>query len=436
METMSRAGFSLVRSSLATLFVTMSRLKKNLMVNLSRTTQWLLHHDHLLPSGRWRGTVSVSGEPEGKVVAIVCLVSPSLGGRFYFFRQYLLVIDVDVLKRGLSLSRQLEWCCTWTKSCVSCHVASWALFTVSCLLICLPCCVFGSSVCRRGVFLFVVCVTRVATGKESACRPRVPMTADGIRLTPNPFACLDAEREMEEDRSPDTPTYLDGPAGKGRAEVSFRQLEAFFKLVPLPRDNELKEKFDMGSNLLLGDPIPLGGQDVPAYETRAPAGFVGWNALFSHLISLRDQVIVCDTVYILVDNRDLSNLRNAHGIVPHWPPAAAWWASRVQLVGPFRERTDVVSIRICEATGLANVHPTWAGTFVLAGMVALYPHIHFALIDNDCLPLTLFEVAELWNLASPERVPIGSHSADREEPTRKEDDAGMQQTGYPHKRGS
>ena len=67
-------------------------------------------------------------------------------------------------------------------------------------------------------------------------------------------------------------------------------------------------------------------------------------------------------------------------------------------------------------------------------MVPLYPHIHFALIDNDCLQLTLFEVAELWNLASPERVPIGSHSADREEPTRMEDDAGMQQTGYPHKR--
>ena len=287
---------------------------------------------------------------------------------------------------------------------------------------------------ERRLPVFCVCATRVATGKESTCRPRVPMTAEGIRLTPNPFACLDAECVMEEDRGPNAPTYLDGPARKRLAEVSFRQLEGFFKLVPLPRDNELKEKFDMGSNLLLGDPIPLGGQDVPEYETRAPAGFVGWNALFSHLISLRDQVIVCDTVYILVDNRDLSDLRNAQGIVPHWPPAADWWASRVQLVGPFRERTDVVSIRICEATGLANVHPTWAGTFVLAGMVALYPHIHFALIDNDCLPLTLFEVAELWNLASPERVPIGSNSADREEPTRMEDDAGMQQTGYPHKR--
>ena len=85
METMSRAGFSHVRSSLATLFAMMSRLKKNLMENLSQTTQWLLHHDHLLPSGRWRDTGSVSGELEGKVVAIVCIVSPSLGGRFSFF---------------------------------------------------------------------------------------------------------------------------------------------------------------------------------------------------------------------------------------------------------------------------------------------------------------------------------------------------------------
>ena len=54
----------------------------------------------------------------------------------------------------------------------------------------------------------------------------------------------------------------------------------------------------------------------------------------------------------------------------------------------------------------ANVHPTWAGTFVLAGMVALYPNIHFALIDNDCLPLTLFEITELWHLADPCVLPL------------------------------
>ena len=95
------------------LFVTMSRLKKNLIVNLSQTTQWLLHHDHLLPSGRWRGTGSVSGEPEGKVVAIVCLVSPSLGGRFLFLLSVPLFVCRRgcVLRRGVPLSRHFEWCC-------------------------------------------------------------------------------------------------------------------------------------------------------------------------------------------------------------------------------------------------------------------------------------------------------------------------------------
>ena len=131
-------------------------------------------------------------------------------------------------------------------------------------------------------------------------------------------------------------------------------------------------------------------------------GSVEWELLFSHLISLRDQVVICDTVYLLVDDRDMRELEATKQSIPRWPPAAAWWASRVQLIGPYCERTDVVSIHICEDTGLADVHPTGAGAFVLAAMVALYPNIHFVLIDNDCLPLTLFEITELWHLASPD----------------------------------
>ena len=45
---------------------------------------------------------------------------------------------------------------------------------------------------------------------------------------------------MEEDPGPNAPTYLEGPTRKRLAEVSFRQLDGFFKLVPLPRDDELK----------------------------------------------------------------------------------------------------------------------------------------------------------------------------------------------------
>ena len=43
-----------------------------------------------------------------------------------------------------------------------------------------------------------------------------------------------------------------------------------------------------------------------------------------------------------------------------------------------------------------GVHPTWAGTYILDACVFLFPDINFALIDSDCVPVTLFEIQELW----------------------------------------
>ncbi len=89
---------------------------------------------------------------------------------------------------------------------------------------------------------------------------------------------------------------------------------------------------------------------------------------------------------------------------PHWPAVAAWWAHRVQLLGPRKEQTELLFVQACPSTGLDKVHPTWAGIFVLAAIVALCPGIHFILLDNDCVPLTLFEVEDLWALATPPKA--------------------------------
>ena len=59
-------------------------------------------------------------------------------------------------------------------------------------------------------------------------------------------------------------------------------------------------------------------------------------------------------------------------------------------------------------TGLHRVHPTWAGTFVLAALVAVFPGINFILLDSDCLPITLFEAADLWKEGFLARFPLGS----------------------------
>ena len=68
-------------------------------------------------------------------------------------------------------------------------------------------------------------------------------------------------------------------------------------------------------------------------------------------------------------------------------------------MGPHKEKTELLLFPISESTGLHHVHPTWAGTFVLAALVAVFPGINFVLLDSDCLPVTLFEVEDLWTEA-------------------------------------
>ena len=48
-------------------------------------------------------------------------------------------------------------------------------------------------------------------------------------------------------------------------------------------------------------------------------------------------------------------------------------------------------VPISADTGLDKVHPTRAGTYILDACVFLFPAINFALIDSDCVPVTLFE---------------------------------------------
>ena len=42
---------------------------------------------------------------------------------------------------------------------------------------------------------------------------------------------------------------------------------------------------------------------------------------------------------------------------------------------------------------------TWAGTFVLAALCLVFPGLHIVLLDSDCVPVTLFEVEDLWQEA-------------------------------------
>ena len=110
----------------------------------------------------------------------------------------------------------------------------------------------------------------------------------------------------------------------------------------------------------------------------------------------------------MVDNRNLTDHKRHDGTLPHWPAAARWWHSRLKLIGPHKEKTELLFFPVSETTGLHQVHPTWAGTFVLAALVAVFPGLNFVLLDSDCLPVTLFEVEDLWTEAFLARFPVHS----------------------------
>ena len=143
-----------------------------------------------------------------------------------------------------------------------------------------------------------------------------------------------------------------------------------------------------------------------------------WRKLFRWLISQRTLFLPYHTVYLVTDNRDLQSdeVQTTPGL-EHWPKVAAWWQERIRYVGPYGELTTVVFVHISEDTGLDRVHPTWAGTYVLDACVFLFPSINFGLIDSDCVPVTLFEVRELWWSSTDSTQPVELLEAEQTQET-------------------
>ena len=166
----------------------------------------------------------------------------------------------------------------------------------------------------------------------------------------------------------------------------------------LPHDDVGRTPFDQTLHFELGDPHTTGGGQTRSYETSDEVGGPNWVLLFNYLLQHCRHLQHYDAVYILVDTRDLTKVATEE--TAHWPAVASWWSSRLHYVGPGNEQVDLVFVRAHKDTGLNLVHPTCAGTFVMAALVYLFPNTNFILLDSDCVPVTLFEVDELWALTS------------------------------------
>lgn len=154
----------------------------------------------------------------------------------------------------------------------------------------------------------------------------------------------------------------------------------------LPGDSHGRGSFDTGARFVAGDPgARFGSAALLEYEVTGETGRPHWELIFEYILRQCDYLLEFHTVYVMVDNRNLADHKRKDPSLPHWPAAARWWHSRLKLIGPHKEKTELLLFPMSATTGLQHVRPTWAGTFVLAALVAMFPGINFVLLDSDCL---------------------------------------------------
>ena len=213
------------------------------------------------------------------------------------------------------------------------------------------------------------------------------------------------------DASEHDPTGLPSPMQvdpvKNYASLTHNELQNLLIGQVLPRDTEEANEycFDFHSWFELGDPhVHFNAPPGKPYSESGEVGCPNWADLFAFVLDRCSGLAEVQTVYVLVDDRDLSCEVTQDDSLRHWPAVAAWWKSRLVMLGPTNESCDLVFFPLCNKSGLSNIHPTWAGTFVLAALCLVFPQKHFILLDSDCVPVTLFETADLWKEAHLVRV--------------------------------
>ena len=98
------------------------------------------------------------------------------------------------------------------------------------------------------------------------------------------------------------------------------------KVQILPNDQENRGEFDNGVDFRIGDPnVHFRAAAAKSYETTEDIGKPDWSLLFGFILARMRHLRFLSTVYVLVDNRDLTNLDNPDPSLQHWPAVAAWW---------------------------------------------------------------------------------------------------------------
>ena len=76
----------------------------------------------------------------------------------------------------------------------------------------------------------------------------------------------------------------------------------------------------------VGDPSARFETHTPlTYETNGETGQPLWKEIFGHILKECAYLTAFQTVYVMVDTRNLKAHETSQDGLPHWPAAVAWW---------------------------------------------------------------------------------------------------------------
>ena len=149
----------------------------------------------------------------------------------------------------------------------------------------------------------------------------------------------------------------DTPRTPGPRSVDFQQFCDRLR-TDLPGDSHGRGSFDTSARFVAGDPgARFGAAALLEYEVTGETGRPHWELIFEYVLRQCEYLLEFHTVYVMVDNRNLADHKRKDPSLPHWPAAARWWRSRLKLIGPHKEKTDLLLFPMSATTGLHHVPP-------------------------------------------------------------------------------
>ena len=142
----------------------------------------------------------------------------------------------------------------------------------------------------------------------------------------------------------------------------------------LPGDFDGRGSFDTRTRFVAGEPGAKFGATAPLeYETTGEVGHPHWEAIFEYILRQCGYLLKFYTVYVMVDNRNLADHKRQDSSLPHWPAAARWWHSRLKLIGPHKEKTELLLFPYLKDHWAASCTPHLGGHLCSGSFGCYFP---------------------------------------------------------------